>query len=231
MTYEVQSVICQSDCVVYLVNDPAMKRWISENSKKSISLDSLYFEFNQRKDAYDALCDEIIKIAELHESTCFVTYGHPYFLSNLSQKVVTKIEKEMLSISVDILPGISSLDSLFCDLRFDPIGGLQAYEATDFINNEYQINTNSCLILWQIGVAGIQSIIQNDEDLVGSVERKQALLLIKKKLIEAYNENHSIILYVASMYPSVPYERIDTVLGQVNSVNIPRLATAYIPPI
>lgn len=231
MTYEVQSVIQQCDCVIYLVNDPAMKRWISENSKKSISLDSVYFGFEQRRDAYEALCHETIRIARQYESACFVTYGHPLFLSNLTEKVVAKIENELLPISIDILPGISSLDALFCDLRLDPVGGLQAYEATDFINNSYLINANSHLILWQIGVVGIHSIIKNDEDLVSNIERNRALFLMQRKLMEVYDVNHPIILYVASMYPSVPYERIDTVLGQIGSENIPRLATAYIPPV
>lgn len=230
MTYEVQSIIRQCDYVIYLVNDPAMKRWISENSKKSISLDSLYFGFEQRKNAYDASCYEIIRIALQNESTCFVTYGHPLFLSNLAGNVVAKIENELLPISIDILPGISSLDALFCDLRLDPIGGLQAYEATDFINKKYSINANSHLILWQIGVVGIHSIIKNEEALVDNIERKRALSLIQGKLMVLYNVNHPIILYVASMYPSVPHERIDTVLGKINSINIPRLATAYIPP-
>lgn len=231
MTYEVQSVIRQCDCVVYLVNDPAMKRWISENSKKSISLDSLYFDFERRENAYDALCNEVIRITQQYESTCFVTYGHPLFLSNLSEKVVAKIENELLPISIDILPGISSLDALFCDLRLDPVGGLQAYEATDFINKAYSINVNSHLILWQIGVVGIHSIIKNDEDLVNNIERKMALALMQEKIMELYDVSHPLILYIASRYPSVPHERIDTVVGKISSVNVPRLATAYIPPI
>ncbi|MGQ3888455.1 SAM-dependent methyltransferase [Legionella sp. CNM-1927-20] len=232
ITLETQSLIRKSDCVVYLVNDPAMKRWIMENSKKGVSLDSIYFSFKERKKAYSGICQEIINIANIYSITCFVTYGHPLILSSCSQQLIKDIEEQSPNIQVEIVPGISSLDSLFCDLRIDPgLGGIQAYEATEFSNNNYKINSNSHLILWQIGVAGIKAIINNDKELKNNIERKNTIVKIKHKLLNFYKENHTIVLYVASMYPSIPFEKIDVLLTFLDEINIPRLSTAYIHPI
>lgn len=232
MTLEVQSIIQKSDSVIYLVNEPAMKRWIEENSKKAISLDALYFNFQERYEAYQAICREVINITVQNKNTCFILYGHPLILSSSSEQLIKEINEKALPIDIEILPGISSIDSLLCDLCVDPgSGGLQAFEATEFINKKYKVNADSHLILWQIGVVGIEKIIQNDVDLINSLERIKALNLLKKRLIDIYGKDHPIILYVASMYPQTPFERIDICLSKLDEVHIPRLSTAYIEPI
>lgn len=230
VTYEVQSLIRQCDCVVYLVNDPATKHWLSENSKRSISLDPIYFGSDQRSDAYDLSCKEIIKIADKNENTCFISYGNPMFLSTLCTKLVDMVEK-LNNISLEILPGVSSLDTLFCDLRVDPVkGGLQAYEATEFIAKDHTASNKNHLILWQIGVAGISKIISDDKELEVSIERKKYIILLKEKLLKLYDKNHIITLYVASMFPSIPFTRIDIPMSSLDKVKIPRLSTGYIAP-
>lgn len=231
LTYETLSLIQQCDCVCFLVNDPAMKKWVIDNSKKAVSLDEVYFNSKLRRNSYESISDEIIKITMRHEVTCFVTYGHPLILSNVSTKLIENIAENCPGITVDVLPGISSIDTLFCDLRFDPgTVGLQAYESTVFINSNYSINTNCHLILWQIGISGVKTIIKSDDELFNSTERKESLKKLKDKLLFSYNGNHPVILYVAGTYPSIPFMKKIVHLHNLDSVSIPRLATAYIPP-
>lgn len=231
MTLEVQSVIQKSDCVVYLVNDLAMKQWIIDNSIKAISLDPIYFNFTDRNHAYNSISQEIIKITKENKNTCFVIYGHPFFLATISVQLVRDIEKNMSDIQIEILPGISSLDCLLCDLRIDPGAcGVQAYESTEFINKDYKINPDSHLILWQIGVIGIKTIINDEDTLHCQAERVHSLRKMKEKLLAWYKEDHPIILYTASRYPSISFDRVDLQISQLDIVAIPRLSTAYIPP-
>lgn len=231
ITLEVQSVIQKSDCVVYLVNDPAMKQWICNNSVKAISLDSVYFSFTDRTDAYNSISQEIIKITKENENTCFVIYGHPFLLSSISTQLVSNVKKSLLDIEIEILPGISSLDCLMCDLCIDPGScGIQAYESTEFINKNYKINVDSHLVLWQIGVIGIKTIIDDDSDLNAQVDRILALRKIKTKLLTWYEEGHPITLYTASRYPSISFEKLNISISQLDVTEIPRLSTAYIPP-
>lgn len=231
MSLEVQAVIQKSDCVVYLVNDPAMKQWIINNSVNAISLDLIYYSFTDRSQAYNSISQEIIKIAKENKNTCFVIYGHPFFLATPSEQIIRNIEKNSSDIKIEILPGISSLDCLFCDLRVDPGScGIQAYESTEFINKNYKINSDSHLVLWQIGVIGINTIINDKKALDCRAERIHALRKMKEKLLIWYEEDHPIILYTASMYPSISFERVDSSISQLDKMVIHRLSTAYIPP-
>ncbi|HBD9439212.1 TPA: SAM-dependent methyltransferase [Legionella pneumophila] len=231
LTLEVKLLIESCDFVLYLVNDPAIKRWIKENSRNSKSLDSLYFDNNDRKAAYNSISYEVMKYAKKNKTTCFVTYGHPLFLSNSSQSLIKEIEHNCSDIEMDVLPGISSLDSLCCDLRIDPsMGGMQAYEATDFLKENYIINKSSHIIFWQIGVIGIKKIILQESDLCGNLERANSLKYLKEKLLDIYDYKHPVIIYVASMYQTVPAVIYKTELCNLDQVDIPRLATAYIPP-
>lgn len=232
LTFETLGLIKQCDCVCFLVNDPAMKKWIIDNSKKSISLDELYFKTNLRKNSYDSISTEIVKIAKAHDTTCFVTYGHPLVLSDTSTKVIKELGENNQEIMIEVLPGISSLDTLLCDLKFDPgVLGLQVYESTAFINGNYNVNTNSHFILWQIGISGVNTIINCDDELLNNIERKNALKKLKDKLLGVYDKNHALVLYVAGTYPSIPFTKEDIYLNDLDSYAIPRLATAYIPPI
>ncbi|WP_419421632.1 SAM-dependent methyltransferase (plasmid) [Legionella sp. D16C41] len=231
LTLEVKLLIESCDFVLYLVNDPAIKRWIEENSRNSKSLDSLYFVNSDRKAAYNSISYEVIKYAKKNKTTCFVTYGHPLFLSNSSQSLIKEVGRNCSDIEVDVLPGISSLDSLCCDLRIDPsMGGMQAYEATDFLKENYIINKSSHIILWQIGVVGIKKIILQESDLCGNIEKFNSLKCLKEKLLDIYDDKHPVIIYVASMYQSFPAEICEVELCNLDQVDIPRLATAYIPP-
>ena len=54
-----------------------------------------------------------------------------------------------------LLPGISALDCLWCDLGADPaLAGCQIYHATDFLYDERTPDTRATLILLQISVIG-----------------------------------------------------------------------------
>jgi uncharacterized protein YabN with tetrapyrrole methylase and pyrophosphatase domain len=152
-------------------------------------------------------------------------------MSSTTNQIIKAVEKDELDIQVEILPGISSLDCLLCDLRIDPgICGIQAYESTAFINKEYKINPDSHLVLWQIGVIGIKTIITDEKELTCHPDRKDALLVIQEKLLTWYGKEHPIIFYTASRYPSISFETVTIRMSQIDSSSPHRLSTAYIPP-
>lgn len=232
LTYEVQSAIQKSDCVLYLVNDPAMKKWITDHSQSATSLDHVYFAFEKREESYRAIFNEIVQSTIENQNTCFITYGHPMFLSSISLMLLNELKGSSHQINIEVLPGISSLDCLLCDLCIDPgDGGIQAYEAMEFITKNYQINIDSHFVLLQVGVVGNKQIITDQSQLTGDYAHKKALAEIKEKLLAYYTETHPIVLYVASMYPTIPFDRIDSTLSVLDKLDIPRLASLYIPPV
>ena len=46
LTMEAKTYITQSEKVLYLVNEPAMKEWIQGANKNTESLDYLYFKYS-----------------------------------------------------------------------------------------------------------------------------------------------------------------------------------------
>lgn len=229
LTTECISAIKNSDMVFYLLNDPASEKFISDLSKNSRSLSDLYFSCETRKDSYKAIVNQVINDVNKSELVTFINYGHPLFLCDITLDLINRAEEQ--DIQIIKLPGISSFDCIISDLSIN-IGrtGLQAYEATDFILNDYKINTNSNLILWQVGVTGIEQVISSDSVLNSKI-KKEMLHKLQLKLLDLYSSSHVINLYTASLYSHVSFENEVIPISDLLNVNINRLATAYIPPV
>lgn len=231
LTLEAKALINESDCVLFLLNETAMKHWVVENSKKSISLDDVYFSSENRSDSYRKIASKVIDVSLQHDNTCFVNYGHPLVLCEPVIKIIKSELRQFNKLRVNVLPGISSLDCLLCDLEVDPGEfGIQAFEATNFVTHDYNFSTHSSLILWQIGVSGITSIVTKESKKL-ETKRLKFIELITEKLLTKYDSNHEVYLYVAAQYPKIPCEIKKVKLSDLSNTSINRLATAYIPPL
>lgn len=231
LTLEVKALIEKCDLILYLVNDPAMKKWINDNSKKSISLDPYYFSCQKRIESYDNVAIKVIEETRNHTNTCFLIYGNPFFLSSITEMVIDKANLVGGFFSIEIVPGISSLDTLCCDLKVDPGDqGIQCFEATSFSNKNFKVNEFGHVVIWQIGVSGIKGIIKDSETIKNNPDRINHLRTIREKLIKLYGENHIIVLYVASIYSMASFEKKVIEIKDLLNEDIPRLATGYIPP-
>lgn len=228
LTVEVKSVIEKSSCVVFLLNEPAIKNWITKNAKKYISMDSVYFSSAQRVDSYAKIADEVLKYLQEHDDLCFLIYGHPTIFSSITSEIISKVTSQ--EVNIQMMPGISALDCLFADLNIDPgMSGLQSYDATEFIVYDHSFSVVSHLVLWQIAIIGKTEIVKNNE--ININFQKKAVNILLRKLMEVYPSEHQIVLYVASQYPGFPFEAQYLKLKDLNVVDIPRLATLYIPPV
>lgn len=225
LTYETQAAIKSSDCVLYLLNEPAIKKWIQENSKKSLSLDDVYFADNERKESYKKIEEKVEDLLECHEKVCFLTYGNPVFFSSFTSNIASRARS--LGADVEVFPAISSLDCIYSDLEIDPSEkGVQSFEATSFILNDQSFSSDTPLVIWQVGVIGITDIIRENID----IERRRAFLqLFIKKLSGSYPLNHQCFLYVASQYPGLKPVINKMTLEELGSFDIDRLTTLYIP--
>ena len=86
-------------------------------------------------------------------SVCAAFYGHPGIFVYPGQEAVRRAREE--GFDARMLPGISSLDCLWCDLGIDPAAaGCQIYHATDFVLQRRRPDTAATLVLLQINVIG-----------------------------------------------------------------------------
>src|SRR3990167_10085206 len=77
ITVESKVYIEQADKVLYLVNEPLVKKWLHKINQNAESLDDIYLQHPLRKDAYAAITDRILSELRKEIHLCVVIYGHP----------------------------------------------------------------------------------------------------------------------------------------------------------
>lgn len=223
ITAEASANIVEAAKVYYLLNEPATIEWVKQQNESAESLESLYYSCSAKIEAYNAIAQKLIKATKLYDSICVVMYGHPLVLNLPCKITIDLIRKDNLAIDINVLPGVSAESVLYCDLGIDPgIGGVQSYEATDFVVNKKVIDPSSHLILWQ--VSSIPSLIKTSKNNNVSLE------LLKKHLLNFYSECHEVCLYEASLYAHIPPRIVYTNISSLLSEQLTTLMTVYIKP-
>lgn len=222
LTSEAKAYIEQSDKVLYLVNDPAMKEWIQKTNPQSESLDPLYISHNLRHDCYQEITNYILKCLHQEQHVCVVFYGHPSVFSQPGLNAVLIAKQE--GYYAKILPAISSEDCLFADLLIDPATcGCQSFETTDFLIYKRKFDPSCHLILWQIDIIGVLTNPQIHDN-------KNGAEILLEYLKEFYNLDHEVVLYEAAQYPSFEPKIEKLLLKNLPETNLSRISTLYIPP-
>lgn len=222
VTTEAKTYIEKSDKVLYLVNEPAMKQWIENLNINSESLDSIYFSYRQRSDAYKAITEYILRMLEASQHICVAVYGHPSVFSKSVLDAVIQAKND--GYDAKILPGISAEDCLFADLLIDPgTCGCQSYETTDFLLYHRMINTSSHLILWQPDVIGALTK-ENLHD------NHNGIRLLVEYLGKHYAPNHEVIVYEAAQYPGMEPSIMKIELSNLPNIQLSPISTLYLKP-
>lgn len=223
LTIETKTYICNSDKVLYLVNEPIMERWICNNNPNSESLESIYMSYNLRKDAYQAISNYILKKLRECQHICVVLYGHPMVFSEPAINVITQARSE--GFYAKTLPGISAEDCLYADLSIDPgAAGCQSFETTDFLLRNQLFDPTCHLILWQVGVIGVLEPPKDHDNTHG-------LIILLNYLKKYYPLTHPIVLYEAAIYPHFEPVINHACLEQIVHLSFSTISTLYIPPL
>lgn len=225
ITQEALATITECDKLYYLVNEPAMIEWLARSNKTAESLEDIYYAFDTRLEAYQNISQKIIREAGNYSNICVAMYGHPLVLNLPTKLTVEAASSNELNIDVQVLPGISAESVMYCDLGIDPgVGGIQSYEASEFIYKKKIIDTTSHLVLWQVGVIGAQGSTKEHDNSSG-------MQLLKDRLLSLYPKDHRVFLYEAAQYPNVSPIINSSTLSKIDVTAISQLMTAYIPPV
>jgi tetrapyrrole methylase family protein/MazG family protein len=223
LTVEARAYIEQSDKVLYLVNEPAMKQWIEKSNPHAESLDPLYIKYPLRLHCYRAITEYILETLRKKIHLCVVIYGHPCVFAQPALDAAIQAKKE--GFYSKILPGISAEDCLFADLMIDPGAyGCQSFEATDFLIRHRPFNPGSHLILWQVGIIGVLGRSEDHDN-----ERGATFLL--NYLTTHFPLTHEVFIYEAAQYPHFEPTITKLPLEQLPTAQYSRISTLYIPPV
>jgi tetrapyrrole methylase family protein/MazG family protein len=222
ITTEARAYIVKSDCVLYLVNEPATREWIQQTNPNSESLEKLYSQHPLRQQNYQAITDYILEKVREQQHVCVVMYGHPVVFAQPALNAAIQAKAE--GYFAKVLPGISAEDCLFADLLIDPSScGCMSVEATDFLLHNRNFSANSHLIIWQVGmIGGLGHVSLHDNS--------KGIHLLVKHLQLQYPDTHPVTLYEAAQYPHFEPHIQCLPLKQLPDISISHIATLYVPP-
>ena len=113
---------------------------------------------------------------------------------------------------------------MFADLGIDPaVGGMQTYEATDFLINGPIIDNSTQLVIWQIGTLGDLTYRRNQYD-------TSAMPILVQRLAAYFPMTHLITVYEAPMFPWVEPMIARIPLYSLVQFPITAAMTLYVPP-
>jgi uncharacterized protein YabN with tetrapyrrole methylase and pyrophosphatase domain len=223
-TLQGAALIKYADKVYSLVADPLAEYWIRTLNRETESLGGLYGEGKLRRHTYLEMVERIVGSVRADLRVCAVTYGHPGVSSYPLHESVRRVRAE--GFPAKMLAGISAEDCLYADLGIDPIDdGCRSYEATDFLVHRRGIDSASNLILWQIGVIGETTFKPGKE-----IWNPEGLSVLTQTLLEAYPDDHQVVVYEAAQFPLCEPSIVRTELKKLASAPVTILSTLFVPP-
>jgi uncharacterized protein YabN with tetrapyrrole methylase and pyrophosphatase domain len=222
LTIEALAWMHQAQSLVYVVGDPIAQAVITAIKPDAEDLSIYYQEGQQRIHAYEAMIEHILRNVHSGKLTVGAFYGHPGVFAYPSHESIRRLRAD--GYEAKMLPGISAEDCMFADLGIDPaVGGMQTYEATDFLINGPIIDNSTQLVIWQIGTLGDLTYHRNKYD-------TSAMPLLVERLAYFFPRSHLVTVYEAPMFPGVEPMIARIPLYSLSEFPITAAMTLYIPP-
>jgi uncharacterized protein YabN with tetrapyrrole methylase and pyrophosphatase domain len=221
LTVQAKGYIAKSDVVFYMVTDEVFEHYIHQLNSSAVSLFPFYGPGKDRMESYEEMVEAILEPVRAGRSVCAVFYGHPGVFVFPSHEAITRARRA--GFRARMLPAVSAEDCLFADIGFDPaMPGCQTFEATDFLIFNRRFDPSSSLILWQIGVIGVQTWEAN--------YASKGLDVLADHLLLSYPADHMVAVYEAAHLPTVE-ARVEWVrLKDLASAPVSWISTLYVPP-
>ena len=215
--------IKSADVIHALVPDALGMTSIATHNTNIKNLADLYFSGTNRLHSYEIMVQAILEDVRAGLNVCAIFYGHPGVFVYPSHQAIKIAQSE--GYEAQMLPSISAEDCLFADLGVDPGDlGCQAYEASQLMFYQHQVNVYAALILWQIGVVG-------DDTLQRLEPAKYGLTMLQQRLLEWYPKSHPLTLYEASRLPISPPRIEALTLANLPAAEVKTITTLYVSPI
>jgi hypothetical protein len=217
-----RSYIEQADIVFVGASHHLVELWVKEMNPNVLSLQVCYAPGKDRRISYQEMVDMMMLQVRSGKKVVGAFYGHPGIFALPPHNVIRQAQKEGFAAHMEA--GISAEACLYADIGVDPGKfGCQQYETSQFMFYKRVIDPTACLILWQIGLAGDQSMSQFYTD------RRYRELLVEL-LIETYPKDHKVALYECAVLP-IHETRVEWLtLQQLCDAQVSQHTTLYIPP-
>jgi uncharacterized protein YabN with tetrapyrrole methylase and pyrophosphatase domain len=191
-----RSYIEKADVVFTALSDGIIELWLARMNPHVRSLQEYYKEGKSRRNTYKQMVEAMLTEVRAGKQVCGAFYGHPGVFALPPHKAIEIARREGYAAHME--PGVSAEDCLYADVGFDPGQfGCQHYEASQMMFYRRRIDTAAYLIVWQIGVAGDQSLAR----FATGAAHRQVLVDV---LARDYPLDHPVVIYEA---PTLPMQR------------------------
>ena len=186
---------------------------------------SSYIEGRVRTQNYDSAATSIIDALKEGGVIGYVTYGNPMAYDRVAQNLLVLAKTS--GITVRIVPGVSSFDTVLCDLRIDMAPAIQVFEASWLVACEIHPRIDIPLLLMQVSAFGsLRTHYTRRQD--GS-----SLVELANHLGISYPPEHTIYLVVSTGNESRTSAVHRVSLCDLCEVSTEELsgASLYVPPL
>jgi hypothetical protein len=225
VTREVEQAIRDSREVIYLDTGAATRPFLEGLCPRVTALyQQSYSEDQPRVGAYDHMAACVVDAALDHPPVTFAIHGHPLVAVD-APFLVLELARA-LDLRVEVLPGISAIDTVLADLRVDPVvDGVQMYEATDLLLRRRPLMPEVPAIIWQIGP--LETALHTMR-----VSRPERFHRFVAHLRQFYPARHEVTAIYCSPHPLLPPTILRFALEDMphHAEEIHAGFTLYVPP-
>lgn len=225
LTLEAVGQIKNADVVFYHANSGVTASYLRQLNANTVDLYEYYGEGKVRNITYVQMAELMLREVRAGKSVAGVFHGHPGYFVKAARRALAIARME--GHETRLLPGISSTDCLFADLRIDPgVIGVQILKAGHVLRKKPVVATDNHVVLVQLASVG-------DNTFSFSGFKHARLDDLFEKLISIYGANHDSAYYIAAIFPGMDPVIEVRKLGQYRdkkNQDAIKAATLYLPP-
>jgi uncharacterized protein YabN with tetrapyrrole methylase and pyrophosphatase domain len=226
VTRQTEAACRRSNEILAVPTNPAVLTYLGTLCPKVTDLHPVsYREDERRMNAYDTMSAMTLAAALEHPPVAFATYGHPYIYVCPTRLILDAAP--LLGLTVEVQPGVSSLDTMFIDLNVDPaVDGLQMYEATDLLVRQRPLQPDVPCLLWQVG--SVESALYSTAE-----SQPERFYRIRDYLLRFYPAEHEVTAVFSAHHPLLEPSTVTFALGEMesHSEDLHQGLTLYLPPV
>jgi uncharacterized protein YabN with tetrapyrrole methylase and pyrophosphatase domain len=187
-------------------------------------LSDLYQGEHVRKDVYHKISRLLVDEALAGGPVALLVHGHPLFLVSAAEYTLELAAENGLTTA--IVPAVSSVDTLMCDLQIDYGYAVQLFDSTTLLDNEWTPNPQVPLLIFQLATACNPYVV--NERPTGAV-----LKPLVDHLVPIYGASHMVKVVHSGAFLLEQTEITELPLSDVadDAIDLERRPTLYVPAV
>ena len=224
LTIQTIEILAACNRVYTNLGEERLQALPKELRMKCVSLRSLYQDKRKRSENYRDVIGAVLEAARQHRPCAWMTPGHPFVFDSVSQELLKK--GRALGWNVEVIPAVSSLDTLLAQLGYDPCNGLVVYEATSLVREGLPLLPHFATFLFQ------PAVFDSDLAHLSADDSGPNLNTLRDHLLQFYPSHHECAVVYSADAGGQRARIVWKKLRDLGSIPYASLAgsTLFVPP-